>query len=47
MLAAAGRGFANIPAVELVHYPEVLHSKLSISDNFSIVIGIAICYEDT
>lgn len=46
MLAAAERGLATIPAVTLIHYPEILHSKLDIPDNFSIVFGIAIGYED-
>lgn len=47
MLAAAERGLATMPAVELVHYPEVLRSRLEIPDNLSVVIGIAIGYEDT
>ena len=46
MLAAAESGLATIPAVTLVHYPEILRNKLGIPDNFSIVIGIAIGYED-
>lgn len=47
MLAAAERGLATMPAVELVHYPEVLRSKLGIPDNLLVVFGIAIGYEDT
>ena len=43
---AAESGLATIPAVTLVHYPEILRNKLGIPDNFSIVIGIAISYED-
>lgn len=46
LLSATERGLATIPAVTLVDYPEVLHNKLDIPDNFSIVIGIAIGYED-
>ncbi|MDQ7095104.1 nitroreductase [Desulfosporosinus sp. PR] len=46
MLAAVERGLATIPAVTLVHYPEVLRGKLGIPDNFSLVLGIAIGYED-
>lgn len=47
MLAAAERGLATMPAVELVHYPEVLRRKLGIPDNLFVVLGIAIGYEDT
>ena len=47
MLAATERGLATIPAVTLIQYPEILHDKLNIPDNFSIVLGIAIGYEDT
>ena len=46
MLAAVENGLATIPAVTLVHYPEILRSELNIPDNFSIVLGIAIGYED-
>ena len=46
MLAAAEHNLATIPAVTLVHYSEILRNKLGIPDNFSIVIGIAIGYED-
>ncbi len=46
MLAATERGLATMPAVQLVHYPEILRSKLDIPDNLSIVLGIAIGYED-
>ncbi|WWV69783.1 Coenzyme F420:L-glutamate ligase [Sporomusa ovata DSM 2662] len=46
MLAAAEHGLATMPAVTLVHYPEVLRNKLDIPDNLSIVFGIAIGYED-
>lgn len=46
MLAATERGLATMPAVELVHYPEVLRNQLDIPDNLSIVFGIAIGYED-
>lgn len=46
MLAATERGLATMPAVQLVHYPEIIRSKLEIPDNLSIVLGIAIGYED-
>ncbi len=46
MLAATERGLATMPAVQLAHYPEILRSKLEIPDNLSIVLGIAIGYED-
>lgn len=46
MLAATERGIATITAVSLVHYPEILRSKLDIPDNLFIVIGIAIGYKD-
>lgn len=46
MLAATERGLATVPAVELVHYPQVLRSKLDIPDHLSIVFGIAIGYAD-
>ena len=47
MLAATERGLATMPAVTLVHYPDVLRSRLDIPDHLSIVFGIAIGYEDT
>lgn len=46
MLAATERGLATVPAVELVHYPEVLRSKLNIPDHLSVVFGIALGYAD-
>lgn len=46
MLAATEHGLGTMPAVQLVHYPEILRSKLEIPDNLSIVLGIAIGYED-
>jgi len=46
MLMATECSLATIPAVTLVHYPEILRNKLDIPDNFSIVLGIAIGYED-
>lgn len=46
MLAAVECGLATIPAVTLVHYPEIIRNKLDIPDNFSVVLGIAIGYED-
>lgn len=46
MLAAAERGLATIPAVTLIHYPEVLRNQLNIPANLTIVFGIAIGHED-
>ena len=46
MLMAAENGLATIPAAILVYYPEILRNKLDIPDNYSIVLGIAIGYED-
>jgi nitroreductase len=46
MLSAVERGLATMPAVTLVHYPEVLRNQLDIPDNLSIVFGLAIGYED-
>lgn len=46
MLAAVEHGLATIPATTLVHYPEILRNKLDIPDNFLIIFGIAIGYED-
>jgi nitroreductase len=46
MLAASEHGLSTIPAVNLVHYPEVLHRVLGIPDELSVIFGIAIGYED-
>lgn len=46
MLAATERGLATMPAVTLIDYPEVLHDKLDIADDLSIIFGIAIGYAD-
>lgn len=47
MLAALEHGLSTIPAVNLVHYPDVLHRELGIPDELSVIIGIAIGFEDT
>lgn len=46
MLAATERGLATMPAVTLIDYPEVLHDRLDIPDDLSIIFGIAVGYED-
>ena len=46
MLLAAERGLGTIPAITLVHYPEVLRYHLGIPDSQNVVIGIAIGYTD-
>lgn len=46
MLAATEHGLATMAAVQLVHYPEVLRSRLDIPDDLTIVLGIAIGYMD-
>ncbi|SMC50188.1 nitroreductase [Papillibacter cinnamivorans] len=47
MLEAAQRGLSTIPAVNLVHYPDVIRRELGIPDTLSVIFGIAIGYEDT
>jgi nitroreductase len=46
MIAATARGIATMPAVELVHYPEVVRKYLSIPDQLAVVFGIALGYRD-
>ncbi|MHC1772173.1 MAG: nitroreductase [Flexilinea sp.] len=46
MLAAIEQGLSTIPAITLVHYPDVLRRELKIPDNLKITIGIAIGYAD-
>lgn len=46
MLAALEQGLSTIPAIMLVHYPDVLRKELNIPDNLTIVMGIAIGYAD-
>jgi nitroreductase len=46
MLEATEQGLAAMPAVELVHYPQVLRKYLEIPESLSVVFGIAIGYED-
>jgi len=47
MLAAVDQGLATIPAITLMHYPDVLRRKLNIPGNLKLTIGIAIGYADT
>jgi nitroreductase len=47
MLAAEERGLGTIAAINLVRHPDVLRRELGIPDSLSIIIGIAIGYEDT
>ena len=46
MLAAQSLGIATIPSYNLVKYPDLLRKYLNISDDYKIVIGIALGYED-
>jgi nitroreductase len=46
MLAAIEHGLTTIPAITLVHYPDVLRCELKIPDNLKLTIGIAIGYVD-
>ena len=46
MLAAIEQGLATIPAITLMHYPDVLRRELNIPDNLQLTIGIAIGYAD-
>jgi len=47
MLATEEHGLGSIAAISLVRHPDVLRRELSIPDTLSIIIGIAIGYEDT
>ncbi len=47
MLAAVEHGLSTIPAITLMHYPDVLRRALKIPDNLKLTIGIAIGYADT
>ncbi len=44
MLAATEKGIDSIPAYELVKYPEIIRKNLQISDDESIIAGIALGY---
>lgn len=46
MLVAVEEGLSTIPAFSAVSYPEVLRRELEIPDDYRIVIGIEIGYED-
>lgn len=46
MLAAMDCGVASIPAFNLVAYPGILRETLGIPDQLSIVMGIALGYEN-
>ena len=46
MLAAEEEGLATAPALMLVAYPDIIRKELEIPVNQSIVIGIAMGYED-
>jgi nitroreductase len=47
MLAAAEYGLATIPAITLMHFPDVIRRELAIPENLKLTIGIAIGYADT
>ncbi|WP_342773157.1 hypothetical protein [Methanobrevibacter gottschalkii] len=44
MLAASEKDIDSIPAYELVKYPEILRENMQISDDESIIAGIALGY---
>ena len=46
MLAAVDKGLATIPAITLMHYPDVLRREMNIPDHLKLTIGIAIGYAD-
>jgi len=46
MLAAMEKGLATIPAITLMHYPDVLRREMNIPDHLKLTIGIAIGYAD-
>ena len=46
MLAAVEKGLATIPAITLMHYPDVLRREMNIPDHLKLTIGIAIGYAD-
>ena len=46
MLAAKEQGLDSIPAIQLVVFPDVIRRELSIPDNLTIVVGIALGYRD-
>lgn len=46
MLAAIEQGLSTMPAIMLVHFPDVLRQELRVPDNLTIVMGIAIGYAD-
>lgn len=47
LLAAAERGLSTMPAVNLVHYPDVIRKEMGIPDELLVLFGIAIGYEET
>jgi nitroreductase len=47
MLKALEHGLSTMPATCLVQYPEILHAELGIPGELSVVVGIAIGYEDS
>ena len=46
MLGAVEEGLSTIPAYSFVSYPDVLRQQLEIPQEYKIVLGIAIGYED-
>lgn len=46
MLSATDHGLQTMPAYELIKYPDVLRNTLSIPDNMTVAMGIAIGHED-
>lgn len=46
MIAARDMGLDSAPAINFVVYPDILRRELNISDELSIVFGIAVGYKD-
>ena len=47
MLAAQDRGLATCPQASLAEYPDIVRSTLHYSDDYHVVCGMALGYEDT
>jgi nitroreductase len=47
MLAARGHGLESCPQAALAEYPDIVRSHLSVTDEQSLICGIALGYGDT